>query len=240
MRTLKVMVVDNEPRIRRVWRAGLVAQGFEVDEASTGTHAIEKLRETMPDVVLLVLNIPGIDGLDACREIRSSSEVPIIVVSVDDTRLARTAAFEAGADQFVAKPCGIQKLIAPIRAVTQGVDFLCSRVLDLGRVEINLDTHEIRRGNSVGLLTSKQFELLHCLARHAGRTVPHRRILQAVWGPEYGLEIGYLRVFINQLRKKVEPNPKNPIYIVTEPSMGYRLAVPPKPVLESTPKYPHP
>ena len=235
MRTSKILVVVGEPRVRRILRAGLRAEGFDVDHASSGEHAVEKLREDSPDVILLDLDMPGVCGLEACRELRALSEVPIVVISVDNTLLARTAAFEAGAGQFVAKPCGIQKLVAPVRAVMQRVDSLRSRVLVLGRVEINLDTHEIRRGNVVAYLTAKEFELLHCLARHAGQAVSHRRILQAVWGPDYGLEIEYLRVFINQLRKKVEPDPRNPIYILTEPSVGYRLVVPPTHVIEAAP-----
>jgi two-component system, OmpR family, KDP operon response regulator KdpE len=228
MRTLRILVVDDEPQARRVLRTALVAQGFEVNDARSGEDALEKLRQDPPDVILLDLKMPGMGGLEACRQIRSSSEVPIIVVSARKTQQARTEAFEAGADQYIAKPCGIEELVARIRAVKRRVDSLRSPLLVLGEVEINFETHEVKQKDGVAHLTAKEFKLLHCLASHSGEVVSHRRILQAVWGPDYGDEVEYLRVFINQLRKKIEPDARNPTYILTEPSTGYRLALPPQ------------
>lgn len=225
--------MDDEPQARRALRVALVAQGFEVNDASSGEEALEKLREETPDVVLLDLKMPGMGGLEACREIRSSSEVPVIVVSAKKTRLARTEAFEACADGYIAKPCGIQEVVACIRAVRRRVNTVRSPVLVLGDVEINFETHEVKYRDSVTHLTAKEFKLLHCLASHPGEVVSHRRILQAVWGPDYGDEVEYLRVFINQLRKKIEPDPRNPTYLLTDPAAGYLLKIPPKQASEA-------
>ncbi len=228
MRVSSVLIVDDEPQARRVLRTALVAHGFEVNEAVSGEEAVQKLREEPPDVILLDLKMPGMGGLEACREIRASSQVPVIVVSAKKSEKNRTEAFEAGADQYVAKPCGIQELVARIRAVRRRVDSLRSPVLVLGDVEVNFETHEVQRKDGVVHLTAKEFRLLHCLASRAGEVLSHRHILQAVWGPDYGNEVEYLRVFINQLRKKIEPDPASPTYLLTEPSTGYRLALPPQ------------
>lgn len=228
MTALRVLVVDDEPQARRVLRTALVAQGYEVSDASSGEDALGKLREESPDVILLDLKMPGMGGHEACREIRESSDVPIIVVSARKTPQARTEAFEAGADQYIAKPCGIEELVARIRAVKRRVDSGRLPVLVLGEVEINFETHEVKRRDGVVHLTAKEFKLLHCLASHPGEIISHRRILQAVWGPDYGEQVEYLRVFINQLRKKIEPDPARPAYLLTEPSTGYRLVLPPR------------
>ncbi len=222
----RILIVDDEPQARRVLRTALVAQGFAVNDARSGEEALEKLREEPPDAVLLDLKMPGMGGIQACREIRASSEVPIIVVSGKKTREDRTEAFEAGADQYIDKPCGIEELVARIRAVRRRADSLHSSVLVLGDVEVDFETHEVRRKDGVVRLTAKEFQLLHCLASHPGEVIPHRRILQTVWGPDYGDEVEYLRVFINQLRKKIEPDPAHPAYLLTDPSIGYRLSIP--------------
>jgi two-component system, OmpR family, KDP operon response regulator KdpE len=226
MTSSKILIVDDEPQARRVLRTALVAQGFEVNDARSGEEALDRLREEPPDVILLDLKMPGMGGIEACREIRASSEVPIIVVSAKNSRKDRAEAFEAGADQYVTKPCGIEEVVARIRAARRSADSLRSPVLILGDVEVDLETHEVKRKDGVAHLTDKEFKLLRCLASHHGAVVSHRRILQAVWGPDYGDEVEYLRVFINQLRKKIEPDPANPVYIVTDPSAGYRLSIP--------------
>ncbi|MGP8248068.1 MAG: response regulator transcription factor [Bryobacteraceae bacterium] len=228
MTVLRILIVDDEPQARRALRIALVAQGYIVNDARNGEEALEKLREEPPDVVLLDLKMPGMGGIQACREIRASSEVPIIVVSAKKSPADRTEAFEAGADQYVAKPCDIQELLARIRAVQQRNASLRSRLLVLGDVEVNFETHEVKRKDGTLHLTAKEFNLVHCLASRPNEVISHRRILQAVWGPDYGDEVEYLRVFINQLRKKIEPDPANPVYILTEPSAGYRLCVPPE------------
>lgn len=221
----KVLIVDDEPQARRVLRTSLIARGFEVIDARTGDEALGLLRHETPDVILLDLKMPGISGLETCRLIRDSSEIPIVIVSASKTEHEKVEALECGADDYVTKPAGIEELIARIHAVTRRPSIGAhSAILHLDSVEIDLESHEVRRGEESAHLTSKEFRLLHCLLRNAGKVVSHRRILQAVWGPDYGNEVEYLRVFINQLRKKVEPDPTHPKFILTEPSSGYRFA----------------
>jgi len=227
MRISKILVVDDEPQTRRVMRTALVAQGFEVDDARSGEEALVRLRASPPEVILLDLKMPGMGGIEACRMIRTSSEVPIIVVSARKSRQDRIEAFEAGADQYIAKPFGIDELVARIHAVSRREPGRGPSLM-LGDVAIDFEAHEVKRQEGVVHLTAKEFKLLHCLASHAGEVLSHRRLLQAVWGPDYGDEVEYLRVFINQLRKKIEPDPSNPVYILTDPSAGYRLYVPPQ------------
>ncbi|HEY3744161.1 MAG TPA: response regulator transcription factor [Bryobacteraceae bacterium] len=221
----KVLIVDDEPQARRVLRTSLIARGFEVIDARTGDEALGILRHETPDVILLDLKMPGISGLETCRLIRDSSEIPIVIVSASKTEHEKVEALECGADDYVTKPVGIEELIARIHAVTRRPSIGAhSAILHLDSVEVDLESHEVRRGEESAHLTSKEFRLLHCLLRNAGKVVSHRRILQAVWGPDYGNEVEYLRVFINQLRKKVEPDPTHPKFILTEPSSGYRFA----------------
>jgi two-component system, OmpR family, KDP operon response regulator KdpE len=223
MSDLRVLNVDDEPRARRALRIALAARGFVVIEAASGAQAIEQLREEDPDVVLLDVNMPGMNGIETCREIRAFSDVPVIVLSVRTMGGAKAEALEAGADQYITKPCDVEELVARIHAVKRRSGSLHSRVIGLDEGEIDLETHEVRRQGATIHLTAKEYKLLHYLAEHAGAVVPHRRLLQAVWGPGYGDQVEYLRVFVNQLRKKVEPDPANPRYLLTEPSIGYRF-----------------
>jgi len=223
MSDLRVLNVDDEPQARRAIKIALVARGFEVLEASSGEETIEILRKVSPDVILLDVNMPGMNGIETCQAIRSCSDVPVIIISVRKVGTEKAEAFEAGADQYITKPFDVEELIARIRAVKRRSGAVHSRVLALDGVEIDLESHEVRRGGETIHLTAKEFRLLHYLAEHAGAVVSHRRILQAVWGPDYGNELAYLRVFVNQLRKKIEPDPRRPRYLLTEPSIGYRL-----------------
>ncbi len=221
----KVLIVDDEPQARRVLRTALISHGFEVSDAHNGEEALEILRHDAPDVILLDLKMPGIGGLQTCREIRERSEVPIIVISGKKLELEKVEALENGADDYITKPAGIEELVARIHAVMRRPSLAShSSTLHLGAVEIDLESHEVRRGGSILHLTAKEFRLLYYFLQNAGRVVSHRRLLQAVWGPDYGNEVEYLRVFINQLRKKIEPDPAHPKYILTEPSSGYRFA----------------
>jgi two-component system, OmpR family, KDP operon response regulator KdpE len=217
--------VDDDPQARRVLKIALVARSFEVDEAASGEEAVEKMRTALPDVVLLDVMLPGMTGIETCRAIRASSDVPVIVISVKKLPRERAEAFEAGADQYLTKPFDIEELIVRIRAVVRRRSVLHSRIVTLDGVVIDLESHEVRRADEVFHLTAKEFKLLYCMAEHAGEVVSHRRLLQAVWGPDYGNEVEYLRVFINQVRKKIEPDPRNPRSLITEPSIGYRLAI---------------
>ena len=225
MPAAKVMIVDDEPQARRVLRMALISRGFEVTDARTGEEAMENLRHETPNVILLDLTMPGIGGLETCRLIRECSEVPIMIVSARKTEQEKVLALESGADDYVTKPLGIEELVARIHAVTRRPSVGDhSRIVRLESVEIDLESHEVKRGDNIDRLTSKEFKLLYYFLQNAGKVVSHRRLLQAVWGPDYGNEIPYLRVFINQLRKKIEPDPSNPKYILTEPSCGYRFA----------------
>jgi two-component system KDP operon response regulator KdpE len=202
----------------------LIAHGFEVTDARSGEEALESLRRETPEVILLDLKMPGIGGLETCRQIRECSEIPIVIVSARKTEKEKVEALESGADDYVTKPLGIEELVARIHAVTRRPSFGAhSRIVRLDGAEIDLESHEVKRGDSVAHLTSKEFRLLHYFLQNAGKVVSHRRLLQAVWGPDYGNEVEYLRVFINQLRKKIEPDPSHPRYILTEPSSGYRF-----------------
>lgn len=224
MGNASVMIVDDEPQTRRVLRAALIAHGFEVMDARSGEEALGRLRDEKPQVILLDLRMPGMGGMETCRSVRARSEVPIIVVSGAHSEAEKVEALNAGADDYITKPASVGEMVARIHAVSRRPTLGGrSPVLKLDTVEIDLETHEIRRPGKTEHLTSKEFQVLHFLVLHAGQLVPHRRLLQAAWGPDYGNEIQYLRVFINQLRKKIEPDPSRPRYIVTEPSAGYRF-----------------
>jgi two-component system, OmpR family, KDP operon response regulator KdpE len=221
----RILVVDDDPQIRRVMRVTLTGQGYEVDDAKTGEIALEKLREARFDLVLLDMNMPGMGGIDTCREIRSQSEIAIIMLTVRDTEADKVEALDAGADDYVTKPYNAPELLARIRANLRRTPWTQGPVgrLAIGSVEVDFDTREVTaRGRRVRL-TPKEFELLRYLVAHANKVLSHRELLQAVWGPDYGDQVDYLRVFVNQLRKKIEANPSTPTYLLTEPWVGYRL-----------------
>jgi two-component system, OmpR family, KDP operon response regulator KdpE len=220
----RVMVVDDDPHTRRLLRAGLVARGFEVCDARSGEEALAMLEAYSPEVILLDLNMPGLGGIATCRAIHESSEAAIIVVSVTQAPRSKVLALDAGADDYVTKPFDLEELIARIRAIERRSASGDARVFDLGEVMIDLNQREVRRGGETLHLTAKEFRLLDCLIAHSGQVVSHRKLLQEVWGPDYGAELEYLRVFINQLRRKIEPDPSHPKYILTELSAGYRFA----------------
>jgi len=224
MAASKVMIVDDEPQARRVLKTALISRGFEITDARSGEEALENLRHETPDVILLDLTMPGIGGLATCRLIRERSEVPIMIVSAKKGELEKVEALESGADDYVTKPLSIEELVARIHAVTRRPSVgTHSRIVRLDSVEIDLESHEVKRDGTVIHLTSKEFKLLYYFLQNAGKVVTHRRLLQAVWGPDYGNEVEYLRVFINQLRKKIEPDPSHPKFLLTDPSSGYRF-----------------
>jgi two-component system KDP operon response regulator KdpE len=222
----KVLVVDDEPQIRRVMRVALSAQGYETVEARSGEEALAQFREHLPDLVLLDLNMPGIGGLEACRLLRAGSEVPIIVLTVRGAEEEKVKALDAGADDYVTKPFGMQELLARIRAHLRrapAAPIGGPRTFAAPDLEIDFESRKVRARGETVRLTPKEFDLLRYLAAHAGKPVPHRELLQAVWGPDYGSEVQYLHVFVNQIRKKIEPDPAKPRYLMTEPWFGYRL-----------------
>ncbi|MGA3018417.1 MAG: response regulator transcription factor [Bryobacteraceae bacterium] len=223
----KILVVDDDPQIRRVMKATLVGHNYEVIEARTGEDALEKTPQEMPNLVLLDMNMPGMGGLETCRALRAGSDIPVIILSVRNSEKDKVAALDAGADDYVTKPFSIEELLARIRAALRrsspegGPCAFSSPDL-----EIDFETRRVLAAGKAVRLTPKEFELLRYLVAHAGKPVTHRELLQAVWGPDYGDEPEYLRVFVNQLRKKIEANPAKPKYIVTEPWVGYRFAGP--------------
>jgi two-component system KDP operon response regulator KdpE len=223
----KILVVDDEPQMRRVMRTALTAQGFEAVDARSGEEALLKLEAERFDFIFLDLNLPGLGGISTCRAIRAGSEVPIIVISIRMSEKDKIMALDAGADDYVTKPFGIQELLARFRAVQRrkGKPERSSRLL-LDGVTIDFETHRVTGPGRDEHLTPKEFEILHYLVSHAGEVIPHRRLLQAVWGPDYGDEVEYLRVFINQLRRKLEADTQNPKYLLTEPWAGYRFVLP--------------
>ena len=221
----KILVVDDDPQIRRVMRTTLVVQGYEVADARSGEDALEKVREGKYDLILLDMNMEGMDGIETCREIRASSDVAIVMLTVRDTERDKVSALDAGADDYVTKPFSTPELLARVRAALRRVPSLENgpQVIKAGELELDLQARRIRlRGSSIRL-TPKEFELLRYLALHPNIPIPHMKLLQAVWGPDYGEEVEYLRVFINQLRKKIEADPGSPQFILTEPWVGYRF-----------------
>jgi two-component system KDP operon response regulator KdpE len=225
----RILIVDDEPQVRRVLRTALIAHGYEVGDARSGEEALQRLSEECPDVVLLDLNLPGMGGIQSCRAIRAGSQVPIIVISVRRSEGDKIEALDAGADDYLTKPFGVEELAARIRAVDRrhsATPREALHVLVLDGTVIDFETRQVIKDDQTTHLTAKEYELLRHLTLNAGKVVPHRRLLQAVWGPDYGDEFEYLRVFINQLRKKVEPDPARPRYITTEPCVGYRLVLP--------------
>ncbi|MBI4893585.1 MAG: response regulator transcription factor [Acidobacteria bacterium] len=225
----RILVVDDEPQIRRVLRTTLSAQGYEVFDARTGEAALLAIREQRFDLVLLDVNMPGIGGMEACREIRSGSDAAIIMLTVRNTEQDKVKALDAGADDYITKPFGIPDLLARIRAALRRLPVLQggeSEVIRLQGVEIDLQARRVRKGDKEFRLTPKEYDLLHYLAANPRTPIPHTKLLQAVWGPDYGDQVEYLRVFVNQLRKKIELDPSQPQYLLTEPWVGYRFEPP--------------
>ena len=222
----RILIVDDEPQIRRVVLVILTGAGYEVVDARSGEAALLKFREFLPDLVLLDLNMPGMGGLETCRAIRGTSDVPIIVLTVRSTEDDKVEALDAGADDYITKPFGKKELLARIRAAMRRAPTASASgphkfVSD--DLEIDFESRKVLSGGKIVRLTPKEFELLRYLVAHPGKPVPHRELLQAVWGPDYGDQTDYLRVFITHLRKKLEPNPAQPKYILTEPWVGYRF-----------------
>jgi two-component system KDP operon response regulator KdpE len=224
----RVLVIDDEPEIQRAIRQRLAAAHFAVNGALTAAEGRELVVRWHPDVIILDLSLPDADGLDVCRELRSWSRVPIIVLSVRGSDADKVGALELGADDYLTKPFSSAELVArvrvtlrhavgPVAALGPGATF---QTEDL---RVDLERRIVTVCGRVVHLTPTEYEVLKYLAQHAGKVITHRMLLRAVWGPAYEDEAGYLRVFIRQLRRKVEPDPSRPHYILTEPGVGYRL-----------------
>jgi two-component system KDP operon response regulator KdpE len=222
--TGRVLIVDDEPQIRRTLELNLAARGFAVDQATSGEMALELAARVHPDLVIVDLGLPGIDGIDVVRQLRTWGRVPILVLSARDSEASKVAALDAGADDYVTKPFGINELLARVRAAIrraavpeeEAVVTTPDFSVDLAAKRVSAGGHEIR-------LTPTQWHLVEVLVRNQGRLVTQRQLLQEVWGPGYGDESHYLRVFMAQIRRKLEPDPSRPRYFVTEAGMGYRF-----------------
>jgi Response regulators consisting of a CheY-like receiver domain and a winged-helix DNA-binding domain len=224
MSSARILVVDDAPQVRRTLRATLTAEGYTVSEARDGAAALELFGTEPFDIILLDVNMPGIGGLQACREIRQKSDVPIIMLTVRDAERDKVLALDAGADDYVVKPFGMQELLARIRVALRR-NFQHDKVPEFVSKDLKIDFEArrvIAQGEEVHL-TPKEFDLLRQLVANQGKPLTHRRLLQAVWGPDHGDETDYLRVTINQLRKKIEVDPARPRFIRTEPWVGYRF-----------------
>jgi two-component system KDP operon response regulator KdpE len=225
----RILIVDDDPQIRRVLRTTLIAQGYEVRDARNGEEALECVREGKLELIILDMNMPEMTGIEVCRSIRSSSDVAIIMLTVRDAETDKVSALDAGADDYVTKPFSSPELLARVRAALRrlpqtavtGPQSIC-----FDDVEINFPARRAIVNSREVRLTPKELDLLQYLIAHPNVPIPHTKLLQAVWGPDYGDEVEYLRVFINQLRKKIEPNPSKPKYLLTEPWVGYRFQLP--------------
>jgi len=232
---IRILVVDDEPKIRMFIRANLEARGYEVHLAQDGIEAIEAAERVLPEVIVLDVNMPRMDGIEACRRIREWADMPIIILSVRGDEKDKVRALDEGADDYVTKPFGIEELLARIRVAlrrsagttvaallfTAG-DFLFTA----GDLEVDLSKRVVKRRGQILKLTGTEYELLAYLVSNSGKVLTHRELLHNVWGPEYGDEREYVRVFIGQLRRKIEDDPSNPRFVVTEPRIGYRFVKP--------------
>jgi len=230
MNNSRILVVDDEPGLRRTLKSTLSALGFSVSDADTGEAALLKLREEKFDLLLLDINMPGLSGIETCRAVRARSDVSVLMVTVRDRSEDKIQALDAGADGYITKPFDINELLARIRATLRRAPTSAlsnSRTLKLGDREINFRDRQVSVGEQVTRLTPTEVELLHYFVSHPNSILPHERILRAVWGPDYGEEVEYLRVFVNQLRKKIEPDPAHPRFVLTEPWLGYRFVITP-------------
>jgi two-component system KDP operon response regulator KdpE len=227
MSSSSILVIDDEPQIRRVLRSTLSFRGYEISEAATGEEGVELAGKLKPDLILLDVNLPGISGIEACKEIRRTSDAPIIMLTVRSAERDKVVALDAGADDYVTKPFGIEELLARVRAsLRRHAPAEAMAPFHAKDLSVDFEKRHVTAGGEEVHLAPKEFEVLKQLMMQQGKPVTHRRLLQTVWGPEYGEETENLRVVINQLRKKIEKDPGKPRYILTEPWIGYRFQPP--------------
>jgi two-component system, OmpR family, KDP operon response regulator KdpE len=220
-----ILVVDDEPQITRVLRTSLSAQGYDIRVANSGEMALEIMKDWAPNMIITDLSMPSVDGVELCRKVRAVSQIPILVLSVRDKEQQKVEALDAGADDYVTKPFGMNELLARVRANLRRVppESEADAVIEIGDFRIDTAAHKVMvRGGEVRL-TPKEFDLLVYLARRPGKVIHHRALLGAIWGGQSTEQVEYLRVFVGQLRKKLEPDASSPRYIVTEPWVGYRF-----------------
>ena len=226
MNKQRILIVDDERQITRVLSRGLTAKGYDVHVAADGEAALQTFSDWHPDLIVTDLSMPNMNGLELCRRLRAFSEVPIIVLSVKGEERAKVEALDAGADDYVTKPFGIDELLARIRAMLRRVPVVeqgAKNALEAGDFRMQLDERKLTIKSKEIRLTPKEYDLMTYMLRHSGKVLTHHMLLGAVWGGDYTEQTEYLRVFIGQLRKKIEADPANPKYILTEPWVGYRF-----------------
>ena len=226
MSSHQILVIEDEPQIRRFLRTTLEANGYRMIEADTAARGITEAASHKPDLVLVDLGLPDMDGIEVIRRIREWSPMPVIVLSARGEEAQKVAALDAGADDFITKPFGVEELNARLRVALRHAHRggqAASSILSLGEVEIDLERREVRAPGRAVHLTPIEFRLLGLLARHAGMVLTHRQLLREVWGPSHTDQPHYLRIYMKQLRDKLEPEPARPRYFLTETGVGYRL-----------------
>jgi two-component system KDP operon response regulator KdpE len=219
----KFLIVDDEAQILRVLRQILSAQGYAIRTAEDGLEGLEVFEEWRPDLVVTDLQMPGMDGLAFCRELRKRSDVPVVVLSVRDEEKVIVEALDAGADDYVTKPFGTNELLARLRSALRRAPHSTSDSIEAGGFRVDVAAHTVFLHDAQVRLTPKEFDLLACFLRYSDRVLTHAFLLKEVWGSYYSEQPEALRVLIGSLRKKIEPDPANPIYIQTEPWIGYRF-----------------
>ena len=223
----RVLAVDDEMPILRLLRRTLEAHGYAVEAVHTGGAALAAAGRRRPDAVLLDLMLPDMDGLEVCRTLRGQMQAPIIVLSARGEERTKVEALDLGADDYLTKPFGTAELLARLRvALRHAAGSRTRPIISAGDLTLDLERRVVTRGGAPVHLTPKEYDTLKYLMQHAGRVVTHRTLLGSVWGPEYGEELHYLHVLVNQLRRKAEPDPARPRYILTEPGVGYRFLIP--------------
>jgi two-component system KDP operon response regulator KdpE len=231
-RARRILVAEDEAALRDFVSRNLRARGFEMLEASNGLEALAVWERENPHLLILDIMMPRMDGLEVCRRVREHSAVPIIVLTALDAESDKVTALDLGADDYLTKPFGVEELLARVRAVlrrTQWEGLLpISGIKQFGDLEIDLEGHVVRLRGVEVRLSPTEFSVLKQLVANAGKVLTHRMLLQSIWGPEYGGEAEYLRVYINRLRQKLESDPTNPRYLLTEPGVGYRFVAPEK------------
>lgn len=222
----RILVVDDETQITRILRRSLSAHHYDVRVAAEGESALDVFNDWQPDLIITDLSMPNMNGIELCRSIRAKSSIPIIVLSVKGEEKTKVEALDAGADDYVTKPFGIDELLARIRATLRRTpvrEESDKSALDIGDFYIDLSAHNVKVVGREIRLTPKEFELLTYLVKNTGKVITHRTLLASIWGANYVEQTEYLRVFVGQLRKKIEPDPANPKYILTEHWVGYRF-----------------
>jgi two-component system, OmpR family, KDP operon response regulator KdpE len=222
----RILVVDDEPQILRALQTSLRGAGYEIDAATKGEEALTMAAVRPPDAVIVDLVLPDMRGTEVTRQLRSWTSVPVIVLSVVGDEAEKVAALDAGADDYVTKPFGVDELLARLRAALRRVEPSTEPVLEIGGLRVDLEAREVSVDGSTVQLTPHEYGLLRLLALNEGKLLTHKAILREVWGEAYADESHYLHVYVSQLRRKLEPDPARPRYILTEPGAGYRLVDP--------------